>query len=63
MGMGFTVMGLGILIGTPIAGAIAGPTNYFTGVYIWSGTTLATACVGFFIVRCMRVGLKLKVKI
>ena len=63
MGMGFTFMGLGILIGNPIAGAIAGNNNYFTGVYLWSGSTLLVACVGFFIVRCMRVGLKLKVKI
>ena len=63
MGMGFTIMGLGILIASPIAGAIAGSSNDFTGVYIWSGTMLAAACAGFFVVRCIRVGLKLKVKI
>jgi len=63
MGMGFTIIGLGILIGTPVAGAIAGPDNYFTGVYIWSGTTLMTACVGLLIVRYMRVGLKVKIKV
>lgn len=63
MGMGFTIMGLGILIGTPVAGAIAGSNNYFTGVYIWSGTTLTAACVGFFIVRYMRVGFTLMVKV
>ena len=63
MGMGFTIMGLGILIGAPIAGAIAGSDNNFTGVYIWSGSTLAAACLGFFVVRCMRVGLKVMVKL
>ncbi|KAL1311902.1 hypothetical protein AAFC00_001973 [Neodothiora populina] len=63
MGMGFTIMGLGALIGTPVAGAIAGSNNYITGVYLWSGTTLVVACVGFFVVRYIRVGSKLMVKI
>lgn len=63
MGMGFTIMGLGILIGTPVAGAIAGSKNNFTGVYIWSGTTLVAACLGFLFVRYLRAGFKLMVKV
>lgn len=56
MGMGFTLMGVGGLIGSPVAGAIAGPTNDFTGVYVWTGTTLAAAALGFLGVRILRVG-------
>lgn len=63
MGVGFCMMGLGILVGTPIAGAISGPTNDFTGVYIFSGSTLAVACVGFIITRFIRVGAQVMVKV
>lgn len=58
MGIGFSLMGLGTLTGSPVAGVILGSEKNFTGVYAWCGSALTTACVGFCIVRYMRVGMK-----
>ena len=52
MGMGFSIVGLGVLIGTPAAGAILGPDNDFKSGWIFGGVTVL-AGTGFFVLARM----------
>lgn len=62
MGMNFFVSSFGLLIGTPITGAILSSSGSWLGPQLWSGILLmATACVAFA-ARTAHVGLKLKAK-
>jgi predicted MFS family arabinose efflux permease len=47
MGMGFACMSFGVLAGTPIAGAILGPENDFTGTWIFAATLVTVGTVLF----------------
>jgi len=62
MGMGFACMSFGVLAGTPIAGAILGNENNFTGIWIF-GAALTTAGTALFVAaRLCKTGMKLVVK-
>ena len=65
LGMSFAVIGLGALIGSPVAGAILGnrPNRNWTGLIVWCGTMFMVSAVILTTVRTMRVGFKLLVKI
>ncbi|KAI4160096.1 MAG: hypothetical protein LQ342_006047 [Letrouitia transgressa] len=64
-GQGFAIGGLGLLLGGPSAGAILGnvdPLNW-TGLWVYGGVTVCVAGLIFAVVRVMRFGLALKVKV
>lgn len=63
MGMAFTIMGLGILTGPPVAGAILTMYNSFNDVWIWSGVCMLMSFVGFTILRIELKGFDLMQKI
>ena len=65
LGMSFAVIGLGALIGSPVAGAILGgsPNRNWTGLILWCGTMFMVSAVILTSVRTLRVGFKLFVKI
>lgn len=66
IGMGFGILGFGVLAGGPGAGAILGngPDNLnWTGVWVYGGVTLMASGFLFAAVRVWRGGMKLKVKI
>lgn len=66
LGMGFAVIALGVLAGGPGGGGIlqADPENLnWTGTWAYSGATLLAAGAIFFLVRFLKVGLKLMVKV
>lgn len=62
MGMGFSVISLGVLAGTPIAGAILGAENNFTGIWIFGGTMTMVGTLFFVAARVAKVGPKLSIK-
>lgn len=61
MGMGFSTVSIGVLVGTPIAGAILGENN-FKGIWIFGGTLTLVSTLLFIAARVAKVGWKLKVK-
>ncbi|GAB7326069.1 hypothetical protein MBLNU13_g10098t1 [Cladosporium sp. NU13] len=66
LGMGFAVIALGVLAGGPGGGGIlqADPKNLdWTGTWAYSGATLLAAGAIFFVVRFLKVGTKLMVKV
>jgi MFS family permease len=66
LGMGFAVIALGVLAGGPGGGGIlqADPENLnWTGTWAYSGATLLAAGAIFFVVRFLKVGTKLMVKV
>ena len=66
LGMGFAVIALGVLAGGPGGGGIlqADPESLnWTGTWTYSGATLLAAGAIFFVVRFLKVGAKLMVKI
>ncbi len=62
MGMSFAFAGFGLLVGSPVAGAILGSGTNFTGVQAFCGGTVAAASVAVLAARFFKVGLGLKVK-
>ncbi len=66
IGMGFTLFAAGVLCGGPGGGAILGQNPkdlHWDSVWTYAGvTTIAAGCV-FMILRFMRVGFKLMVKV
>lgn len=62
LGMVFAVTSVGLLIGTPIGGAILSAEGSYLGVQLFAACSLITASVGFVIMRVMRSGLVLAVK-
>ncbi|KAL4904573.1 hypothetical protein BDW74DRAFT_154171 [Aspergillus multicolor] len=62
LGMVFAITSFGLLIGTPIGGAILNDTNDYLGVQLFTGCAIAVAAAIFMGVRVSRTGLKLAVK-
>ncbi|KAL2787362.1 monocarboxylate permease-like protein, mch4 [Aspergillus keveii] len=64
LGMSFAVIGLGALIGSPVAGAILGNSNNrnWTGLIIWCGVMFFTSTAILTTLRTMKVGFNLFVK-
>lgn len=62
LGMVFAITSIGLLIGTPIGGAILADTNEFLGVQLFTACCLTTSAVLMACVRFLRSGLKLHVK-
>ncbi|RDW72525.1 MCT family MFS transporter [Aspergillus mulundensis] len=62
LGMVFAITSFGLLIGTPIGGAILNDTNDYLGVQLFTGCAIAVAAAIFMGVRISRTGLKLAVK-
>ena len=61
LGMCFAVTSLGILIGTPVSGALLTSTGSWTGTQIFSGVTMLVAVIGITIARSARYGLRFAV--
>lgn len=62
MGMVFAITSVGLLIGTPIGGAILNDTHKYLGVQLFTGCSI-TASVSIFLgVRLSRTGLKFLVR-
>ena len=66
MGMTFALIGIGVLCGGPGGGGILGTDRenlHWNGTWIYAGVTTIAAGVVFTILRIMRAGLKLNVKV
>ncbi|KAJ5096934.1 monocarboxylate permease mch4 [Penicillium angulare] len=65
LGMSFAIIGLGALIGSPVAGAILGDSKNgnWTGLIVWCGVMFFTSTAILTTVRTMKVGFKLLVKV
>ena len=66
MGMGFAMIGFGVLCGGPGGGAILGNDRHsleWTGVWVYAGVAALVAGTIFTTLRVMRGGLKLPVKV
>ena len=66
IGMGFTMLAVGVLAGGPGGGAIlgnAGSQLHWTATWIYAGVMALAAGVIFCILRVMRGGLKPMVKV
>ncbi|OAA74049.1 Major facilitator superfamily domain, general substrate transporter [Cordyceps fumosorosea ARSEF 2679] len=61
LGMSFAIIGLGALIGSPVAGAILGDgeDRNWTGLIVWCGVMFFTSAGILTILRTMKVGFKL----
>lgn len=64
LGMSFAIIGLGALIGSPVAGAILGDSDNrnWTGLIVWCGVMFFASTSILISVRTMKVGFKLFVK-
>lgn len=62
MGMSFAFAGLGLLVGTPVAGAILGSGTSFVGVQVFCGATVAAATVAILGARYFKVGMRIGAK-
>ncbi|KAL2863876.1 MCT family MFS transporter [Aspergillus lucknowensis] len=62
MGMVFAITSVGLLIGTPIGGAILGPLHEYLGVQLFTGCCLTASALIFMGVRFSRTGIKLFVR-
>ena len=63
LGMCFGVTSLGILIGTPVLGALLDSTGSWTGTQVFSGITVLVAVVGMTVARLARYGLRFAVTV
>lgn len=65
LGMSFAIIGLGALIGSPVAGAILGDssTRNWTGMIVWCGVMFFVSTAILISVRVMKVGSKILVKV
>lgn len=62
MGQAFFVCSFGLLIGTPVSGAILASTGRYLGVELFSGILLMATSSMFLMARTCKVGFKLKVR-
>ncbi|KAJ5308702.1 hypothetical protein N7508_004081 [Penicillium antarcticum] len=62
LGMVFTVTSIGLLIGTPIGGAILGDNKNFLGLQLFTACCLITSTFLFATVRFLRTGPNLRTK-
>ena len=66
IGMGFAMIGIGVLCGGPGGGGILGNDGsnlHWNGVWIYAGVTTMAAGTVFTIIRILRAGPKLAVKV
>ncbi|KAK9318126.1 major facilitator superfamily domain-containing protein [Lipomyces starkeyi] len=63
MGMSFAISGLGLLIGTPIAGALLKTPAQYTATALFCGCCVAVASVLIIVVRVAKCGWKIWVKV
>ncbi|KAJ8101775.1 major facilitator superfamily domain-containing protein [Lipomyces tetrasporus] len=63
MGMSFAVAGLGLLIGTPIAGALLKTPAGYTATILFCGAAVAAGAIFVVMTRALKVGWVLKVKV
>jgi MFS family permease len=56
MGMVFSVCGLGLLIGSPVAGAILGPGNDFLGLQLFCACTIVVSAAILYPTRVAKAG-------
>lgn len=62
LGMVFAVTSIGLLIGTPIGGAIINTSESYLGVQLFTACCLITASGFFLTLRLMRTGVKFRVR-
>jgi predicted MFS family arabinose efflux permease len=62
LGMCFAIESIGLLIGTPVGGAILSKTGSYLGVQMFCGSCLALCAVLFIVIRALQRGLRLKQK-
>ena len=62
LGMSFAFIGLGVLVGEPVAGAILGDSQNWKGVVIWYGVTLLASSAVIASARIAKTGLVLRAK-
>ncbi|KAK9328558.1 major facilitator superfamily domain-containing protein [Lipomyces starkeyi] len=62
LGMTFAVAGLGLLIGTPIAGALLNTPARYTAAILFCGATVGAATIFVFVTRFLKTGMVLKVR-
>lgn len=69
VGMAFSVIGFGMLIGGPAAGMVLDPGYSesellnFMGLWIFGGVTAVVSGCLYVLVRCLLVGFKIEVKV
>lgn len=62
LGMVFAIVSIGLLIGTPIGGAILARTHQYIGVQLFTACCLITSAALMVTVRLLRTGFKFHVK-
>ncbi|KAL4808680.1 major facilitator superfamily domain-containing protein [Aspergillus unguis] len=62
MGMVFAITSVGLLVGTPIGGAILNDTHKYLGVQLFTGCAIAVSGFIFLGVRISRTGLRLIIR-
>lgn len=63
MGQAFSVASLGLLVGSPVAGAIADSTGSYLGLQLFSGLTVVLTGILLIWTRFVKVGAALKVRV
>lgn len=63
IGNGFALLALGVLAGGPGGGGVLGDDYDWTGTWAYGGATLIASGAIFLVVRYMKVGFKVMVKI
>lgn len=63
MGMGFTIVSIGILIGTPIGGIVLGPENDFRSLWIFGGVLILAGAAIMSLTRMFEAKWKIVVKV
>lgn len=63
LGMVFAITSIGLLIGTPIGGAILNDTNQYLGVQLFTACCLIASATLFASVRLVRSGFRAKAKV
>ncbi|KAJ5179189.1 hypothetical protein N7492_002399 [Penicillium capsulatum] len=63
LGMLFAIISIGLLIGTPIGGAILNDTHQYLGVQLFTACCLIAAAVLMGFLRFVRSGLRVKAKV
>lgn len=62
IGMGFALLGTGMLVGGPGGGAILGPDHDWTSTWVFGGVTLLGSGLVFTILRVWKFGAELTAK-
>ncbi|KAK6065240.1 major facilitator superfamily transporter [Seiridium cupressi] len=59
LGMTLTLLGFGMLVSNPIAGAILGRDGNWVGLIVWCGSLLAASSISLIVSRILKLGLAL----